>query len=311
MLPQEILLPPRRKRWLLLIKLIRWPNLVFIFLTQFAFQYCILKPAPGAVNGLSPLTFLLVTLSYVLIAAGGYIINDYFDLDIDKINKPDKVFIGQEISKQQALLAYFLFNLLALLSALSADIIHHTFAGTLSLVICMALLYWYSAALKKSFLLGNIIVAGVTAWSIPVLYFLQFQGYGKEAWLTGIYFSFAFVISFVREMVKDMEDAKGDEAHGCQTMPIVWGISKAKYFTFGWLTLLVIMIASSLVLLIGQKNWMGTAYVSFFLAIPVAFLLRGLVKAKHPDDYHKLSTGIKMVMALGITSMLLFLFNAA
>lgn len=311
MLPQETLLPSRRKRWLLMIKLIRWPNLIFIFLTQLAFQYCILKPAPGAENGLNPLSFLLISLSYVLIAAGGYIINDYFDLDIDQINKPDRVFIGQEISKQQALLAYYLINLLAFMAALSEDLVQHTFTGSIILLICIVLLYWYSASLKKSFLYGNIIVAAVTAWSIPVLYFLQGQGSGKQGWLTGIYFAFAFVISLVREMVKDMEDAKGDEALGCQTMPIVWGIPRARIFVMGWLIFLELMVAVSLGLLLWQRNWISATYVFLLLAIPIAMLLKDLLMAQEAQAFHKLSTRIKLVMALGITSMVLFLFNAA
>lgn len=310
MLPQETVLPPRRKILTLFFQLIRWPNLVFILLTQVAFQCCILKPWAEADLSLSPLAFFLVTLSYSLIAAGGYIINDYFDLDIDLINKPDKVFIGREISKRSAYQVYILINSCAIAVALMADILSHTFMGTISLLICIGLLYWYSASLKKSFLVGNFIVAGVTAWSVPVLYLLQYKHPGKEAWLAAVYFSFAFVISLVREMVKDIEDARGDEALGCRTMPIVWGIPRARVFTLAWLCFLAAMILASLGLLIWWKYWLGAAYALLFLAFPMVILFRGLVKATQASDYHKLSTRIKLLMALGILSMVLFLWPA-
>src|SRR5215467_14507139 len=99
-------------------RLIRWPNLVFIFLTQLLFYYYILLPCYGVryvavpllQPKLTPLLFFLLSASSILIAAAGYAINDYFDLNIDRVNKPKRMVVEKVIKRRWTILWHWLLS---------------------------------------------------------------------------------------------------------------------------------------------------------------------------------------------------------
>lgn len=301
--------------------LIRWPNLVFIFLTQIMFRYCVLHPAfsaAGIPHTVSEHHFFLIVSSYIFIAAAGYIINDYFDLNIDLVNKPGKVFITNGISKRQALTWYGGLNLLAIAGSVYVDMNSATQAGGISAMVCILLLFFYSKIWKKRFLIGNVLVAAITAWSITVLAILEDNlkwpaaaqyltfNLNKIFLLTILYTAFAFIVSLIREVVKDMEDVNGDSQYGCRTMPIVWGLSACRVFVAMWLVVLILMLIVTGIFLSTSLWWLFIIYALVFILFPLLSILRNLFHAQNAADYNRISKHIKLVMLTGILSMLFF-----
>jgi 4-hydroxybenzoate polyprenyltransferase len=173
------------KRIVAFFHLIRFPNLVFIILTQFLFYYCIIHPAykNATLNGpvLSPVDFWILVFASVLIAAAGYIINDYFDLNIDKINKPGKMVLDKQISRRWAMLFHLLFSLLGLLlTGVVAKNLNNWFLLLFNFI-SVVLLFFYSTTFKKRLLTGNIIISLLTAWVILVLFAAELKW--KSLWI--------------------------------------------------------------------------------------------------------------------------------
>jgi 4-hydroxybenzoate polyprenyltransferase len=145
----------------------------------------------------------------------------------------------------------------------------------------------------------------------PAAFSLGATGEGdKLLRLALVYASFAFLISLVREMVKDMEDMEGDRRYGCNTMPIAWGLSFSKVFTGIWLVILLVLLLVSMVYVLYFKMWWPAAYHFVFIVIPTSLCLRKLPKAIESKDFHALSIWIKLIMLTGILSMIYFKFYA-
>lgn len=311
------------------IRLVRWPNLFFIMLTQTLYYFFLFRPLlndDGAVEfyfkGERMGLFGLLMLASVLIAAGGYIINDYFDLKIDRINKPTKVVVDKIIKRRWVILWHGIFSTTGVL--LSFYISHRTenyFIG-FGNTICVIALWLYSTTFKKKILSGNLLIAALTAWVIFVIYF--FVGgnlVSYKGWISGLhpfdapglykltmlYASFAFVLTIVREVIKDLEDILGDAEFGCRTMPIVWGVTASKVFVAVWMVVLMVAAAFSGIYAF-QSGWRpGAIYVFVGILFPMLVFMKRLNKARLPADFHKLSSLIKWIMMLGILSMVFFL----
>ncbi|HEY4061410.1 MAG TPA: geranylgeranylglycerol-phosphate geranylgeranyltransferase [Puia sp.] len=316
-------------------RLIRWPNLVFIFLTQFLFYYTILLPGfhysgslfgnapdPGLLPGyrvqLQPGLFYLLSLSSILIAAAGYIINDYFDLNIDRVNKPDKLVVDKIIKRRWTILWHWILSGLGVLLGFYVSWRLQNLPVGLANLGCVILLWFYSTTFKKKLLIGNVVISLLTAWVILVLYVSEFSlsafrdpGYhtllSRLFKFAILYGGFAFIISLIREVVKDIEDIEGDERYGCRTMPIVWGVNVAKVFAGTWLVVLTgsLLIIQFYALQYGW--WLVVLYCLALLIAPLCWILRKLYRAQGKRDYHLLSSVIKGVMLAGILSMVLLI----
>lgn len=238
---------------------------------------------------LDPRLFIL-SLSTVLIAAGGYVINDYYDIKIDLINKPERVVIGKSITRRYAILFHTLlsFSGVFLGLLLSWKIAAVNFA-------CATLLWWYSNNLKRQPFVGNFVVAlltGVAIWLVDSLYKT-----GHMLIIT--YASFAFFMTLVREIIKDMEDLKGDQTFGCQTLPIVWGMRRTKYFIYG---ILAIFLLTVLAINFYYEN-LPVNYFVLFIFVPLAWFLVRLIGADTRKDFAWLADFCKIILLLGIFSM--------
>jgi 4-hydroxybenzoate polyprenyltransferase len=300
-------------------RLIRFPNLFFIALTQFIFYYAIILPsfrAEQIVPGLSERDLFLVVAASMLIAAAGYIINDYFDLNIDRVNKPGKLVIGNIIRRRWAILWHLGFSLAGvILSVIVSVRIHNPFPALFN-VVTVILLWFYSTNFKKQLLIGNVVISLLTGWVVLVLYVSvtplslelpstpQFKALARVFKFAMLYGGFAFIISLVREVVKDIEDMEGDARYGCKTMPIVWGIPVAKMFVTVWLIVLICSLVIIQLYALQLNWWWSVLYSVVFIIAPTFMVLKKMSPAKTPAEFHEISTMIKLVMLTGILSML-------
>ena len=281
-------------------------------------MYCVLHPLLAQTHtkfSLNLFHFLLLIISSVLIAAAGYIINDYFDLNIDRINKPKKLIVQKIISRRYAIAWHFFLSMAGIAIGFYLDFTTHATLLGFSNLICAVLLFIYSVSLKKRLLSGNILISLLTAWTVLVVTwcearFLLTPGINTSRILraTLLYAGFAFIISLVREAIKDMEDIDGDARFGCKTLPIVWGINAAKIYTAVWMTILCIMLLVLQVYVLQFHWWLSSVYCLLFIFIPLVDVFRKLFKAQTPHDFHALSSRVKFIMFTGILSMIFFLF---
>ncbi len=321
------------------LNLIRYKNLLFIAFFQWAIFYCIISPilttfGLDTANTIDGLNLLLLIGSTVFICAGGYIINDYFDTRIDAINKPDKVIVGNSISKKTASIAHQVTTGLGLLMGLW--VAYQCKSMTLALIIAIVpgMLWFYSASYKRQFLIGNIVVAINTAL-VPLVIitasaaFLTLpDSYGAlinqtpvikimYGWVIG-FVVFAFIMTLIREIIKDMEDENGDKEMESRTMPIVWGITKTKLFLYALIAITLGLAffsnakyIDSFPLFGTEKTSLTLRYFIFGLGLPFAYLVYLLIKAKTPKDFHQASTFTKFIMLIGTLYCFIFYFLIA
>ena len=302
------------------LRLVRWPNLLFIILAQSLFHFCIYKRLyPSAQEGID-FKFYLILITSVLIAAAGYIINDYFDVNIDHVNKPGKVVVGAFISRRWVIFWHLIFSLLGIYISTIAFPFLSYWHIHLSNLLTILLLWFYSTNFKKNFLVGNVVISVLTAWSIAVVYFSKFTIQGlmhpqindsanlRFFKLMILYSAFAFVLTLVRETLKDMEDMEGDERFGCQTLPIVWGLKPTKVYITVWLVVLVAILSFIQLYVLPFGWWYSILYCLLLVITPLVVVLFKLNKSYTSSDFRKLSSYIKFTMLAGIFSMLFFYF---
>ena len=307
-------------------RLIRWPNLVFIVVTQLLFCYCIaaaLIYPPSADNIIQHyrISLLLLSLSSVLIAAAGYIINDYFDLNIDRVNKPDKLVVEKIIKRRWAIIWHWALSFIGICIGFYIAFKEGHWLIALANIACVILLWFYSTTFKKKLLIGNVIISLLTSWVILVFFVYLADHVSKISFgssvlyefnvsklfkLSVLYAGFAFIISLVREVIKDLEDMEGDEQYGCKTMPIVWGIPPTKVFTAVWLIVLIGALIILQFYAMHLRWWWSIVYCVITIIIPLFLILKKLYQAQVAKDYHQLSTAVKLVMLAGILSMIFF-----
>jgi 4-hydroxybenzoate polyprenyltransferase len=308
------------------LRLLRWPNLIFIAITQVLFHFCIVLPAANGQTTFFPLQlqqvyFWTICVASVFIAGAGYIINDYFDINIDEVNKPDKMIVDKIISRRAAIFWHWLFSGIGLLLSAYVSFKLRNPLIIIGNTLCVLLLWVYSTTYKRRLLIGNVLISLMTAWVILVMLVAELPG-----WLTGqineaiekasaarlsrigvLYAAFAFVLSLVREVIKDMEDMEGDLKEHCRTMPIVYGINAAKVFAGTWLFILITMLIITQVYVLLFGWWYSALYIVMLVVIPLILLFRNLFRANTVAAFHKLSSQLKWVMLTGIFSMLFFL----
>lgn len=257
---------------------------------------------------------LAIMFSYVCIAAAGYIINDLFDVNIDLVNKPGKVLIGKVISRKMAYNWYAIFNLLGFIFSLYVAILTKQLLIGVAAILVIGFLYWYSAQLKKSFLWGNILVAGISAWSLTIMGFFAGHVFVQETaladkilWVTIIYTLFAFITSLIREVVKDVEDLEGDQLHGCTTMPVIWGLAKTKAYIYFLFTTLIVLLFGAIAVTAYLGWWILTGYSILLSCLVLALALVELKRARTPAAFSALSGRLKWLMLAGTLSLFYFI----
>jgi 4-hydroxybenzoate polyprenyltransferase len=248
---------------------------------------------------------------------GGYLINDYFDMRIDSVNKPEDNPVGTAIRGQSVILAHIAVNGIAILIGFYLAYRLRSLNFGLIFPFISMLLWLYSARYKRRLVWGNLVVAILSALVIFMVWYFEFlhlrltpSDFSQVVpelrgtnWYFIAYGFFAFMVSFFREIIKDMEDLEGDKEYGCRTLPIVIGIKRSNYIAT------VLIILTILFLAFGQwtffnRGWMLVFWYFFIIVqIPMIFLLYKLYHAAKREDYHFLSNLCKLIMFAGILSM--------
>lgn len=300
------------------LKLIRYQNLLMLAFMQLIFRYGFLK-LQNVHLALSHFQYGLLVVATLLLAAGGYIINDIFDQRTDSENKPGKVLIGASISENTA---YYLYAALTL-SGVSIGMYISNYLerpGFLSIFIFIAaLLYFYATTLKQMLLLGNIAVAFLLALSVLIIGFFDLYPavYNGNVEKMKILFSvlkdyaiFAFIINFIREIVKDQEDVIGDYNQGMKTLPIVLGIARTSKVVFGLLFLPVILLIFYLYNnLIGSNLYYAALYGLIFIIAPLLYCMVQMWDATTKKQFRQVSLVLKGVIFFGILSVTIVTLN--
>ena len=279
--------------------LVRWPNLAIMLLSLVLVRVLLLAGQPLGAVLLAP-RFGLLVLAALLVAAAGYIINDYYDVKIDAINRPARLVVGRLLRRRHAMLAHVVLSGVGVV--LAAALSWRLGAVTLG----AALLLWgYSARFKRLPLVGNVSIATLTGALIllPALLPLATpEGRLKALWL---YALAAFLLTAVREIVKDLEDMRGDAQHGCRTLPLVWGVARSKWVAglfLGCLGVLVLGVAGQL---LAWGRWPLAAWLLGLVLGPLGWLAYLLLRADRRRHFRQLSAWCKGIMLAGVLSMLL------
>lgn len=273
------------------LKLVRYPNLLIMAATQLLCAvWLTYHDAVVWYNG----NFWFTLAATILIAAGGYIINDIFDFDADSINKPDKVIITTQ-NKQQMALAYYGISVLGILCGLAASVVIGLVCAAM-----VALLYRYSYKLKKTIFTGNIAVAVMSAMVLLIL-LLVFEKI--EAFAVWIYAAFAFFTTLVREIAKDIEDLDGDKKANYPTLPVVKGKNVAKKIAVIETALLLLCIIAFAVWCIISLRVYAFFYLIIMTALPTIGLGLLLYWGQEKEHFSQASLLSKLIMISGIISM--------
>lgn len=305
-----------------ILKLIRYQNLIIIGLTQYLFRYCIeipiMKMEP-VYPVMSNLNFALLVISTILIAAAGYAINDYFDIRTDRINRPDKIIVGKHISRRTAMLIHTVFSIIGILIGIYISYkVGSLKLSVIFIVICL-LLWLYSIKYKAYFFVGNFLVAFNSAMVILIVWLFDFTALISTNQIIIVhknlfefflwsFVGFAFVLTIIREILKDIEDIDGDRKVGCSTIPVVIGIPKTKIILSFFILFSVLLLSYYAWLSLQSHNYYILLYLILIIIFPLIYMLFILFRAKNKNDFTFLSNVTKFIIVAGVISMWLIYY---
>lgn len=299
------------------LQLIRWPNLIVIAYCMYVLRYALLIPllqTRGIAPVLSDFHFFLIVLSCMLTAAAGYIVNDIYDRAIDKINKPERIIVGEKISVRSAENLYLVLNLAAIIMGIYVSYSINLRSLSLLFPLVAGILYFYSSTYKTILLFGNLLVAALSAlipftvvlFDLPLIYqkFKPFMGsshlnFNLVIFAFIAYSVFAFLISFFRELIKDIEDFEGDRAFGKNTFPVTFGTTWSKIIAF--VILIMLMFSIGFVTFKYLRDPISIMYIIGLVLAPMGYLAVMLLKARNASDFSYISRITKIIMIMGIT----------
>ena len=294
------------------LKIFRIPNLIIVAIIQSLLFFLILKPTLST-NGIIPLLsdmhFILLVMVTVIITASGYVINDLSDIETDRINKPERLFVGNIISFEGATRLYYAMVALGFVLATYLSIQIEKLTWLSLYPISILILWTYSKVLKKTAIIGNVLVSIYCAGVPGVLLFAEQSGINKLVhtesykycvWVFIAYMLFSFLTTLLRELIKDIEDLEGDKLTGIKTLPVIIGVNNSRH--------VAAVIHVSLIICIGL--WCFWSYnldfnyrlfgIILVIFIPSVYLLKLILQAQQKKDYSKISQTLKIIMFGGI-----------
>ena len=299
------------------LSLVRWYNLVRVALTQVLFRYCIILPVfrnAGYSLPLSQTDFLLLVLATMLVSAAGYAINDYFDLRVDRINKPDNVIVGRLITRRATILIHSVLNFLGVMLGIYLSWkIQYWPLALIFLAVAMAL-WLYSVRFKRSFLTGNITVALLSAMVILLVWLVEYRAASLQYavspemmqvnFFARFYSFFAFMISLCREIIKDLEDHAGDKKTGCRSLAVVKGLETTRKVVLVIMGLTILTIVAYMVYMALQGRFTIMSYFLVMITIPFMVVFYHASKGLGVQDFRIIQRFLKLIMLAGVLSMI-------
>ncbi|NCT17648.1 MAG: prenyltransferase [Flavobacteriaceae bacterium CG_4_8_14_3_um_filter_34_10] len=297
------------------LNLIRYKNLLMLALVQVVIKYALFIPFQIDTS-LAPFEFYLLLIATICIAAAGNIINDIQDVAIDRINKPEKVLIGKKITEKTGYNYYLILNVIGVGIGfyLANSIGKPSFAALF--IVFSALLYLYATYVKSIAIVGNLLVSFLVAMSIVVVglfdLFPAITDTNRES-LSNIftillaYAFFAFLMTFIREIVKDMEDIDGDKNGGYQTLPILLGRKRTSKVVF-FLTISSIVVLFFYMYTTLYREQLLLLYFLIFIVGPLIYVSIKVYAAEKKSEFKQLSAWLKLIMVFGIISLTLYPF---
>jgi len=296
-----------------LLRLVRYQNLLLIIATQYLIKYALFESF-GLAIALSDFSFFLLCFSTVCIAAAGNIINDVYDVETDRINKAKKQIVGTTISVKAAQTGFMILTIIGVgIGFYLSNLIGKPGFSAIFIIIS-ALLYLYATYLKQLLIIGNLIISCLVAMVVIIVgLFDLFPAITSANQLTqSIIFSilmdyalFAFLLNWLREMIKDQTDITGDYNTGRNSLPIAIGAERANkvIFLVGIipLTLVIFYIYDYLF-----ENLYSVLYALLFVVAPLLYFLINLISAKTKAQYSNLSALLKIIMVFGLLSIGLY-----
>ena len=295
--------------------LIRYKNLLMVLLTMILTKYALINSFISDPS-LTSIDFIILSLSILCITAGGYIINDLFDIEADTINKPLKVYISKSISKKNAWVIYLLSSTLGVILGIYLSVIKNSDFLSFYFIGTTLLLFLYSVLLKKLVFIGNLCISLLVALPIYLLYKFDSNNITISNILQYFFLSiaifyymfFAFLTTMIREIIKDIEDINGDYMVKLKTLPILIGKTRARNISiFLSLVLLLFLFLVSSNYFISKKYFLGTIMLMISIVL-VHFIFKSW-NASTKKQFQYLSNLMKLIMFIGILSMALFKFK--
>ena len=295
------------------LRLIRFPNLLIIALTQYLIRYCIIMPILGEQHLFSDTIFMYLVLATVLVAAGGYTINDYFDTKVDAINRSEKMVVGRKIKRRQAQLLHLLFTITSIAISFYVGYKLNLIPWAFMTVGAAILLWFYTVNYKKKYLVGNLVISLLTTALVVTLGLCEIipalsSSLSVEAAnglkILLVYAGFSFLLTLIREIIKDVEDRKGDASQQYTTLAIVLGVNKSKKVIISLSLITGVLIFSSAIIAFGDQ-YLKLAIVMIAVLLPLLYLIYKVTNARATSSFSKVSLITKIIMLTGLLSMLL------
>ena len=271
-----------------------------IVFAMFAFRF-------GYAHAISPsdfkewMQFIGMILTIVLLTAGGNFINDYFDVRVDRINKPDAVYVETQVKRRVVILAHIVTTALGILISFFVGKSMHSYLPFVIAIGVSIALGLYTPFFKKRVLSGNLLVSlcigVIPIWSV----WPQLSNFHIALW-TAVFACFAFTVNFTREIVKDIEDVDGDRAENYRTLPVVMGTQTARIYALLFLFIALVIGGVALFFAATQNYSLGTLYlIGMGMCLPLTISLFAVFMANSKEGFHKASLILKIAMAVGIT----------
>ena len=294
-----------RKNKLLVMKIVslfsvvRGYNIPVIVLAQYLSAVFILAPEKRALSVLLDFNLFIIVFASSITIASGYIINSFYDSKKDLINRPNKSMLDRLVSQRTKLQVYFALNFMAALFAFIVSWRASFFFATY-----IFLIWFYSHKLKKYTLFGNLIASflaifpffGILLYYYYKLPFYEIENHRNDLAVIFTHATFLFILLFIREMIKDLENIKGDLANGYETIPIVYGETSAKKgITF---LLVATIIPVYFLINVYDVGYMDLYFYSCFISL--LFFGIQLWKANTKEQYLHLHNTLKFLIVAGV-----------
>ena len=292
------------------LKLIRWKNLLLILYTLLLLKLVLFRSLQISTS-LSLFQFIILSSSVLLITAAGYIINDILDLKTDLINKPQKIIVSKQFSIEKSKQLYLGLNSIGLILGIGLSLQIEKPQYSFIFISASLLLYYYSKKFKTMPLIGNFIVSFLIAFSILITYIIDIDSSintSTQQFVEKLIFGlslFAFLLNLIRELVKDIEDVKGDYSLNMNTLPILIG-KKRTQLTASFICALSVGLLAFIIISIASLYQFTAIYLILFTVLPLTYVAIKLRTINSLKGLRKISLFLKIIMVLGVNSVILF-----